>query len=75
MKSGGDPSRLMTQVGTVATKHGVSDWESNESTYVGIGAGMADAKVTSAELDGYKATIATNEEQAKWMQEGYDDAK
>ena len=65
----------MTQVGTVATKHGVSDWEANKSTYTGIGAGLADAKVTSAELDGYKATIATTEEQAKWMQEGYDAAK
>ena len=42
---------------------------------VGIGEGMADAKVTPAELDGYKATIATDDEQAQWMQEGYDSAK
>ena len=75
MKSGGDPSNLKSEVGTVAEKHGVTDWESNKSTYLGIGAGMADAKVTPAELDGYKATITTTEEQAQWMQEGYDSAK
>jgi hypothetical protein len=75
MKSGGDPSKLKTEVGTVAAKHGVTHWESNESTYEGIGAGMAQAKVTPAELEAYKKTIATNDEQAQWMQDGYDSEK
>jgi hypothetical protein len=75
MKSGGDPSKLKAEVSSVAEKHGVTDWESSESTYVGIGAGLAEAKVSSAELEAYKKTIATNAEQAQWMQKGYDSAK
>lgn len=75
MKSGGDPSQLRAEVSTVAAKHGVTDWEASKETYVGIGAGMAEAEVTSAELEAYKRTIATDDEQAQWMQEGYDSAK
>lgn len=75
MKSGGDPAKLKTEVGTIAEKHGVTDWESSKSTYEGIGAGMAQANVTPAELEAYKKTIATNDQQAQWMQDGYDSAK
>lgn len=75
MKSGGDPTKLKTEVGTIAAKHGVTDWESSKSTYEGIGAGMAQAEVTPAALEAYKKTIATNDEQAQWMQDGYDSAK
>jgi hypothetical protein len=31
--------------------------------------------VNDAELEAYKRTIATSDEQAQWMQEGYDSAK
>ena len=75
MKSGGDPSKLKAEVSSVAAKHGVTDWEASKSTYEGIGAGLADAGVNDAELEAYKRTIATSDEQAQWMQEGYDSAK
>jgi hypothetical protein len=72
MKSGGDISKLKSEVGTVAKKHGITDWERNKATYQGIGAGMAKAEVSPAALDGYKTTIATDAQQAQWMQDGYD---
>lgn len=75
MRSGGDPSKLKAEVSTLAEKHGVTDWESSQATYEGIGAGMARAEVKPGALEAYKTTIATTDEQAQWMQKGYDGAK
>lgn len=72
LTSGGDPSHLLDEVATVARKNGVTDWERNEDTFRGIGAGMAKAGKKQAELDAYKRTIAGDEQQARWMQSGYD---
>ena len=72
VKSGGDTSKLKSEVGAMATKHGITDWERNKATYQGIGAGLAKGEATQAELDAYKRTIAGNAEQAQWMQDGYD---
>lgn len=72
IKSGGDPSSLKSEVGSLAKKEGVTDWERNQSTYEGIGAGLAKAGVTAAELEAYKRTVATTQQQAQWMQDGYD---
>jgi hypothetical protein len=75
LRSGGDPAELEREVGTVAEKHGITDWESSRVTYEGIGGGMAEAGVTQAELDGYKAAIAGDAQRAEWMQDGYDSEK
>jgi hypothetical protein len=75
IKSGGDPSRLKSEVGAMAQKKGVTDWERDENTYLGIGAGLAKAGLTQAELDAYKRTVAGNDQQAEWMQSGYDSEK
>jgi hypothetical protein len=72
LKSGGDASKLEENIAPIAEKRGVSDWEESESTYQGIGAGLAKAKLNQAELDAYKQNIAADEEQAQWMQKGYD---
>ena len=73
VKSGGNTSQLEQEVGKLAEKHGISDWENDETTYVSIGKGLHKAGLNQAELDGYKASLADNEQQATWMQEGYDD--
>lgn len=75
IKSGGDPSNLKSEVGSLARKKGVTDWESNENTYLGIGAGLAKAGMSEAELEAYKRTVAGNDQQAQWMQSGYDGEK
>ena len=75
LKSGGDASRLEQEIGKIAEKRGISDWETNEATYVGLGKGLHKAGLKQTELDGYKAAIADNEKQADWMQDGYDERK
>jgi hypothetical protein len=72
LRSGGDASRLKQEVATVAEKHGVSDWEDNSSTFEGLGEGLRKAGLSGAELDAYKRNLASNEEQAGWMQDGYE---
>lgn len=71
VKSGGDMASLDEQIGKIAEKRGISDWESNESTYVGIGKGLHAAGLNQAQFDGYKATLAKNEQQTQWLQNGY----
>ena len=75
LESGGNASKLEQEVGKIAEKRGISDWESNEATYVGIGKGLHKAGLKQVELDGYKASIADNEQQADWIQDGYDERK
>jgi hypothetical protein len=75
LKSGGDAARLEQEVGKIAEKRGISDWESNEATYVGIGKGLHKAGLKQTELEGYKASLADNEQQAAWIQDGYDQRK
>ena len=72
IKSGGDPSSLKSEVGKLAQKNGVTDWERNENTYVGIGAGLGKAGLKPAELEAYKRTLASDDQQAEWLQSGYD---
>ena len=73
VKSGGSTSALEQEVGKIAEKRGISDWENNEATYVGIGKGLHKAGLNQAEVDGYKASLAANAQQAEWIQDGYDE--
>lgn len=72
LKSGGDPSKLKSEVGSVARKHGITDWERSRATYQGIGGGLAKGGASQAEVDAYKRTLTGDEQQAQWMQDGYD---
>jgi len=75
VKSGGDTSRLEQEIGKIAEKRGISDWETNEATYNSIGKGLHKAGLSQAELDGYKASLADTETKAGWIQDGYDERK
>jgi hypothetical protein len=75
LKSGGDASQLEHEIGKLAEKRGISDWETNEATYVGLGKGLHKAGLKQPELEGYKSSIADNEQQAEWIQDGYDERK
>jgi len=75
VKGGGNGAQLKQEIGEIAEKRGISDWESNEATYVGIGKGLHKAGLKQTELEGYAAAIAENEQQRDWMQAGYDERK
>jgi hypothetical protein len=74
IKSGGDTLKLKAGISEVAEKRGITDWETDGSTYQGLGAGLKRAGVNQPTLDGYKSTMATTDQQRSWMQEGYDSA-
>jgi hypothetical protein len=75
LQSGGDVGGLSREIGKIAEKRGVTDWENDESTYRGIGAGLAKAGRGQIEVEAFKTNLSSNEEQAKWIQKGYDEAK
>jgi len=75
LKSGGNAAQLEQEVGKIAEKRGISDWENNEATYVGIGKGLHKAGLKQAELDGFKASLGATGQKAEWIQDGYDQRK
>jgi hypothetical protein len=75
IKSGGNAAQLEQEIGKIAEEHGVSDWENDEDTYVGIGKGLHKAGLNQAELDGYKSSLGATGQKAEWIQDGYDERK
>jgi len=73
--SGGDASTLREQIGKIAAKRGISDWETREATWVAAGQGLADAGFKPIQLEAFKANLATTPEQAQWLEKGYKKAK
>jgi hypothetical protein len=75
LRSNGRPTDLRSRIAEIAEKHGVSDWQDNESTYRGIGEGLGKAGARQVEVDAFKSSLTENDRQADWMQAGYDSAK
>lgn len=75
LQSGGNVSQLRAQLTKVATDHGVSDWETDQATYVGIGAGLAKAGYRQVQVDTFIQNFATTPDQGKWIQQGFADAE
>lgn len=75
VEAGGDAMALRREIGAVAAKHGVTDWETDEPTFRGIGAGLAKAGQRQVEVDAFKDVLATSPKQAEWLQGGYDSAR
>ena len=72
LQSGGKPDELRRGIGELASKHGITDWEHNESTFRAVGEGLAKAGYRQVQVDAFKKNIATNPQQASWIQDGYD---
>lgn len=68
-----DSQAFFRGLGDLAKRHGVTAWESDRSTWVGIGEGLARAKVSGAALDAFKQSLAgaSAADQAA-VQEGFD---
>ena len=73
IQSGGEYANFTRGLGNIASKHGVSDWESDTDTWVGIGQGLKKAGVTTAQLAVWKTNLTNGDAQkASAMQKGYD---
>ncbi|HJV34210.1 putative lipoprotein [Geomonas sp.] len=73
VRSSADVQGFRSGLASIAEKHGISNWEADSATYKGIGQGLGRAKVKQAQLEVYKANIASgNATYASAMQDGYD---
>jgi hypothetical protein len=75
IQSGGTVDDLRREIGKLAKKHGVTDWESSKLTFEGVGGGLAKAGLKQVGVDAYKQNLTNTAEQAQWMQKGYDSAR
>ncbi|MGD9764288.1 MAG: putative lipoprotein [Candidatus Binatia bacterium] len=72
VQSGGQIDAFERGLDNIAKKHGVSNWEADEDTYVGIGAGLRRAGVTPEQFAVWKTNLSQGDAQrAAWMQKGY----
>ena len=61
------------ELGELARTHGVTQWEEDETTYLGIGEGLGDAAVGRAELEMYKTSFSRSDPvKMQAIQRGYD---
>jgi len=75
VQQGGTTDVLLREVGKIAQRHGITNWENSEATFHAIGAGLAKAGKNQTEVDAYKANVTQTSAQAEWLQKGYDAAR
>lgn len=73
VQSGGDFDTFTRGLGRVAAQHGVSNWESDTDTYVGIGQGLKRGGMTQTQVDVWKTNLSKGDaSKAAAIQKGYD---
>ncbi len=73
VKSGGDFDGFETQIAKLAAKHGITDWELDTNTFIGIGEGLKKAGASPTELAAWKTNLAGSDlGKANAIQQGYD---
>jgi hypothetical protein len=73
VKSGGDFASFSRGLSSIASKHGVSNWEADTDTYVGIGEGLKQAGVTQMQVEVWKTNLSGGDPtKATAIQKGYD---
>jgi len=73
VQSGGNYDTFSSGLSAVARKHGVSNWESDPDTYVGIGAGLKQGGVTPTALAVWESNLSQGDAtKAAAIQKGYD---
>lgn len=76
VQSGGDYTTFTRGLSNVASKHGVSDWESDHDTYEGIGAGLKKANQTPAQMSVWQQNLSGGDAtKSSAIQDGYDSYK
>lgn len=72
VKSGGRVENFDRGLGTIAARHGVTNWEGDEDTYVGIGAGLKKAGLAPAQFDAWQTNLSGGDAtRAAWIEKGY----
>jgi hypothetical protein len=72
VKSGGQFDAFTRGLSGVAQRNGVTNWESDQNTYVGIGAGLKKAGVPPDQFEVWKTNLSKGDAtRAASMQKGY----
>jgi len=73
VRSGGDFDSFQRKIGSVASAHGITDWELDTHTYVAIGQGLRKGGLKPIELAAWKSNLAHDDvSRAEAIQQGYD---
>lgn len=76
VKSGGQFENFTRGLDSIATRHDVSNWENDNDTYVGIGAGLRAGGVTQDQFTVWQTNLAGSDgNKAAAMQKGYREGK
>jgi hypothetical protein len=76
VKSGGQFENFTRGLDSIAARHDVTNWEADQDTYVGIGAGLRAANVTPEQFRVWQTNLAGSDgAKASSMQKGYDQGK
>jgi hypothetical protein len=71
--SAGRPEAFMQGLTNVAERHGITNWEADDSTYVGIGTGLGRAKFTQTQVEVFAKNVTGGDaSKIKLIQRGYD---
>jgi hypothetical protein len=73
VRSGVERDAFEKELGDLARSYGLTNWEEDETTYVGIGEGLGDAAVGEAQLEMYKTSFSRADPvKMQAIQRGYD---
>ena len=74
--SGGSDAAFMTGIGDLARKRGITDWESDDDTWLGIGRGLGGTKIDKVQLDVYeKNWTGGDAAKIRRIQKGFDQVR
>jgi len=72
-RSDNDVAGFTRGLASISEQHGITNWEADTSTYIGIGEGLAKAKVPQIKVDAYKATLSQDDSvKTAAIQKGYE---
>lgn len=76
VKSGGQYESFQSELAAIAKRRGITDWENNQSTWLGVGQGLKRGGVTGVAYSTYQQNLTGLEaKKMKWVQTGYDSIK
>lgn len=71
--SGSDADAFQRDLAKTAEDNGITDWQSDQATYEGIGRGLKRSRVSGARQDQLKQALTQgNTQYMQWVQKGFD---
>lgn len=73
VRSSSDIEAFRKGLASLAAKHGITNWEADQATYIGIGEGLGKARVSSTQFEVYKTNLTQGDAvKGSAIQKGYE---